>query len=56
MGGEKGLGGKVGQAVSLVAGDVKSVLIPDCGHFLPEQAPDAVVDQLHRLLKSPKEQ
>lgn len=49
MGGEKGLGGKVGQTVSMVASDVKSVVIPKCGHFLPEEAPDAVVDQLHRL-------
>jgi len=55
MGGEKGLGGKVGQAVSMIASEVKSVVIPDCGHFLPEEAPDAVVDQLRRLIDSLRE-
>ena len=46
MGGEKGLAGKVSEMVSMVASDVKSIVIPDCGHFLPEEAPEAVVDQV----------
>jgi pimeloyl-ACP methyl ester carboxylesterase len=49
MGGEKGLGGKVGQLVSMVARDVKGVVIPACGHFLPEERPETVVEQIRSL-------
>ena len=43
MGGVKGLGAKVGEMVKLVAEDVRTELLPACGHFVPEECPDAVV-------------
>ena len=49
MGGERGLGAKVGQFVSMVASEVRSQVLPGCGHFIPEERPDAVVDQVLRL-------
>jgi pimeloyl-ACP methyl ester carboxylesterase len=49
MGGERGLGARVGQFVSMVASEVSSVVLPGCGHFIPEERPDAVVDQVLRL-------
>ena len=49
MGGERGLGAGVGQFVSMVASEVRSVVLPGCGHFIPEERPDAVVDQVLRI-------
>jgi pimeloyl-ACP methyl ester carboxylesterase len=49
MGGERGLGARVGQFVSMVASEVRSLVLPGCGHFIPEERPNAVVDQVMRL-------
>jgi pimeloyl-ACP methyl ester carboxylesterase len=49
IGGEKGLGERVGQFVSMVAANVESVVLPACGHFVPEECPEAVLEQLARL-------
>jgi pimeloyl-ACP methyl ester carboxylesterase len=46
MGGEKGLGAKVGQGVSLVAENVEAHTLTDCGHFLPEERPYEIVEQI----------
>ena len=43
IGGAKGMGSKVGDAVSLVAENVETELLSDCGHFVPEECPDAVI-------------
>ena len=48
IGGEKGLGERVGQFVSMVAANVESVVLPGCGHFIPEECPEAIVEQLDR--------
>jgi pimeloyl-ACP methyl ester carboxylesterase len=49
IGGEKGLGARVGQSVSMVAANVESVVLPGCGHFVPEECPEAILQQLDRL-------
>jgi pimeloyl-ACP methyl ester carboxylesterase len=49
LGGEKGLGNKVLAAVKLVAEDVEGGVVPDCGHFLPEECPDEVVHHIKAL-------
>ena len=49
IGGERGLGARVGQFVSMVASEVSSQVLPGCGHFIPEERPDAVVDQVLRI-------
>jgi pimeloyl-ACP methyl ester carboxylesterase len=49
LGGEKGLGALVGKFVSMVASNVQSEVIPSCGHFIPEECPDAVVEQVRTL-------
>jgi len=54
MGGERGLGARVGQFVSMVASEVSSLVLPGCGHFIPEERPDAVVEQVLRLTASPR--
>jgi pimeloyl-ACP methyl ester carboxylesterase len=46
LGGEKGLGAKVGEMVSMVAETVDKKALTDCGHFLPEERPDEVVRQI----------
>lgn len=42
-GAKNGLGAKVGEMVKLVAANVEAHTLPDSGHFMPEEQPDAVV-------------
>jgi pimeloyl-ACP methyl ester carboxylesterase len=51
LGGEKGLGAKVQEMVKAVAADVEGSVIPDCGHFIPEEAPGEVVRSIHALVE-----
>ena len=48
-GGEKGLGARVGAMVRMVAHDVEAETPSGCGHFLPEERPDAVIRQVLAL-------
>jgi pimeloyl-ACP methyl ester carboxylesterase len=50
IGGQNGIGERVGQFVSMVASDVHSVLLPGCGHFVPEECPEAVLENVARLI------
>ena len=50
LGGEKGLGDNVLMMVKLVARDVEGETIPNCGHFLPEEHPEAVVRHIESLV------
>jgi pimeloyl-ACP methyl ester carboxylesterase len=43
IGGAAGLGARVGEMVSLVAETVRSVLVTDAGHFIPEERPEELV-------------
>jgi pimeloyl-ACP methyl ester carboxylesterase len=52
MGGTKGgLGAKVGEMVKLVAANVEIVNVRDSGHFLPEESPGAVVEQIFLMAR-----
>jgi pimeloyl-ACP methyl ester carboxylesterase len=46
LGGEKGLGSKVGEWVKLIAEHVEAFTIPDCGHYIPEECPDIIVKHI----------
>jgi pimeloyl-ACP methyl ester carboxylesterase len=52
IGGEKGLGERVGHFVSMVASNVHREVLPGCGHFVPEECPEAVLEQIVRLTGS----
>jgi len=43
IGGETSLGAKVGDMVKMAAQHVEAETLPDCGHFVPEERPDAVI-------------
>jgi pimeloyl-ACP methyl ester carboxylesterase len=43
LGGEKGLGAKVGQMIKMVAANVQEHTLSSCGHFLPEECPEETV-------------
>jgi pimeloyl-ACP methyl ester carboxylesterase len=45
-GGVKGLGAQVGETVRMVAKNVQDCIVNGCGHFLPEEAPIEVADQI----------
>src|SRR5471030_1696889 len=49
LGGEKGLGGKVGEMVAMIAENVEAHTLAGCGHFMPEERPRFVVDQIVTL-------
>jgi pimeloyl-ACP methyl ester carboxylesterase len=49
LGGEKGLGDKVGTMVAMVAEDVEAHTLAGCGHFMTEERPQFVIDQILKL-------
>jgi pimeloyl-ACP methyl ester carboxylesterase len=51
IGGVKGLGTKVGTMVKLVAENVEAVTLEDCGHFVPEESPDEIVQRVLKLVR-----
>lgn len=51
LGGELGSGATVEETVRAVANDVVGVVIPDSGHFIPEEAPGALLNELLKFLK-----
>jgi pimeloyl-ACP methyl ester carboxylesterase len=50
IGGAGGLGGLMEQMMRGVADDVTGMVIEDCGHYLPEEAPGAVTERLLAFL------
>ena len=50
IGGQASFGEHVGDAVQVVADDVQSLVIPDCGHFVAEEAPDELLAALTAFL------
>ena len=46
IGGEKGLGAKVGEMASLVAETIDRHVLKQCGHFVPQECPDEIVRQI----------
>ena len=46
LGGEKGLGDKVGEMVAMVADNVEAHTLAGCGHFMTEERPEFVVEQI----------
>jgi pimeloyl-ACP methyl ester carboxylesterase len=49
LGGEKGLGENVLRMVKMVAKHADGEVVPDCGHFLPEERPEIVVRHIQAL-------
>jgi pimeloyl-ACP methyl ester carboxylesterase len=49
LGGEKSLGNKVHQMVSMVAGSVEGHTLVHCGHFIPEEQPEEVMTYIRIL-------
>jgi pimeloyl-ACP methyl ester carboxylesterase len=50
IGGEASYGAHVGEAMNLVADDVQSVVIPGAGHWVAEEAPEAMLAALTPFL------
>jgi pimeloyl-ACP methyl ester carboxylesterase len=46
IGGAESLGEQVGKSMKLAADDVQTLVIPDCAHWLAEQAPEAMLAAL----------
>jgi pimeloyl-ACP methyl ester carboxylesterase len=49
LGGEKGLGGKVGDMVAMIAENVEAHTLAGCGHFMTEERPEFVIDRIVAL-------
>jgi pimeloyl-ACP methyl ester carboxylesterase len=55
IGGAESSGAMVGDTMRLTADDVQTLVIPDCGHWLAEQAPDALLAALSEFLSPYRE-
>ena len=51
IGGEAGLGEMMEQMMRTVAHDVRGQVIRNCGHYVPEEAPELLSDLLLEFLK-----
>ena len=51
LGGANAQGDKVREMVSMVAVKVTGHVIPDCGHFLPEECPEEIAWQIQAFTK-----
>ena len=49
IGGAKGLGEKVGRMVGRLTEDLTVETLGDCGHFVPEECPDAVIRHIRAI-------
>jgi len=49
LGGEMGLGDKVGTMVSMIAENVEAHTLTGCGHFMTEERPQFVIDHIFKL-------
>ena len=47
LGGDRGLGDFAAQAVAGYATNVEAIVVPHCGHWLPEEQPALVAEHLH---------
>ena len=52
FGAEAGVGDVLFDTLRRVADDVRGGVLADCGHYVPEEAPRAVLDQLRRFHRS----
>lgn len=50
IGGAENLGASVGETVKLAADDVESLVLPECGHYPAEEAPEAMLSALAAVL------
>jgi pimeloyl-ACP methyl ester carboxylesterase len=50
IGGTESSGGMVADTMRIVADDVHGLVIPDCGHWLAEQAPESMLTAVTRFL------
>lgn len=51
LGGDRSLGGFALQSMQAVAENVQGGVIPNCGHWVPEERPDYLLDQLLTFFK-----
>ena len=56
MGGAESVGAMAGDTMKLTADDVETLVIPGIGHWLAEQAPDAIVAALTAFLAPYREE
>lgn len=51
----RGRGSAPEQSLKRVAVDVRGAVVPECGHFIPEEAPGPLVDRLRAFLGEERE-
>jgi hypothetical protein len=50
VGAESGVGALLLETMRLVAADVRGAVLAGCGHYMPEEAPRAVAEQIIRFM------
>ncbi len=52
FGAETGVGAALIETMQLVATDVRGGVFTDCGHYMPEEAPRALAEQVLKFLSA----
>lgn len=50
LGGEQSFGPRVGATFQVVVGDVQAEVVPECGHYIPEEQPEYLAERLLAFL------
>jgi pimeloyl-ACP methyl ester carboxylesterase len=50
VGGSNSRGDQIREMISMVAANVSGVVVPNCGHFIPEEKPQELVKQIQASL------
>jgi pimeloyl-ACP methyl ester carboxylesterase len=50
IGGSNSRGDQIREMVSMIATNVSGVVVPNCGHFIPEEHPQELVKQIQASL------
>lgn len=55
IGAQYSVGDKMGQSMDKIANNVRSKVIMDCGHYIPEERPEELVKLIDRFVLSNKQ-
>ena len=54
VGGDRSRGPFMEEDVNRIAADARTIVVPDCGHYVPEEAPEALLSAIQSFYSNPR--